>query len=119
MKQEAALVGQLTAIDGMTVLRCDLSIVGFGGKVSVPDEFGSVLVESIRPIDKASTEVSLKKLCKGMRHYSAAMICKNGGRGTVALVVSQDGPLTIIMCTDVARLTVITPLDNFFTFLEY
>ena len=65
----------LTGVDGAVVLNKDLSLLGFGATI------------------KASTKDD-PRFQGGHRHKSAKMLCEKY-EGTVAIVVSQDGPVTV------------------------
>src|SRR6185295_2406861 len=74
-------VDRATSVDGCVVLTRKLQLLGFGGEIRVP------------------TEHSLDEdRHTGTRHRSAARFCKKFP-GAIALVVSQDGQVSIF-CTD-------------------
>lgn len=66
----------LTGVDGAVVMNEDLSLLGFGATI------------------KASPKDDESRPQGGHRHKSAMTLCKKH-RGTVAIVVSQDGPITV------------------------
>lgn len=113
---EAALIGRLTAIDGIVVVNHEMNLLGFGGKI-VPGDFGSTVVLVIDPRDGRRTPSTVKEVFSGMRHISAAMICRQC-HGALALVQSQDGSLTIIVHRPDGELWVIRPLERLVPVLE-
>jgi hypothetical protein len=110
---QAALIGQLTAIDGVVVLDHAMCVQGFGGKISMPKGFSSIEVVCIDPKDQSRTITTIGDAFAGMRHKSAAVACREHGPGALGLVQSQDGALTVIMTTEAGELQAVTPLARF------
>jgi hypothetical protein len=115
---EAALIGRLTAIDGIVVLNHEMTVLGIGGKIPVPDDFSTTAVLHIDPRDGTRIQATVKETFHGMRHNSAAMACRKCGPGAVALVQSQDGALTVIIHRDDGALWVIRPLERLVSYYE-
>lgn len=107
---EAALIGNLTAIDGLVIIDHTMCVTGFGVKIPVPEGFGGLPVTHMNALDRAVTETTAGEFFSGMRHKSAASICA-AARNAVALVQSQDGALSVMIAKDGA-LTVINPLAH-------
>jgi len=107
---EAALIGNLTAIDGLVIVDHTMCVRGFGAKIPVPDGFGEIAVTHIDALDRSVTETTAGEFFSGMRHKSAASICVAAGNA-LALVQSQDGALSVMIAKDGA-LTVINPLAH-------
>ncbi len=105
---ECGLVGRLTAIDGMVVMDHGMAVHGFGVKMPVPEQLGSVRITHIDGRSQVQSETTIGKHFAGMRHKSAAAAFMKLGTG-MALVQSQDGALTVILAKD-KELTVISPL---------
>jgi hypothetical protein len=105
---EAALIGNLTAIDGIVVIDHAMCVRGFGAKIAVPDGFGTIAVTHVNALDRTTKSTTAGELFAGMRHISAASICVAVGNA-LALVQSQDGALSVMIAKDGA-LTVVSPL---------
>lgn len=84
--EAAALVGRLTAVDGATILTRSLSLLGFGAKLT------STISLPIALRDTSETVLEVSSL--GMRHQSAMQFVLVN-QGTMALVASQDGKLSL------------------------
>jgi hypothetical protein len=108
---ECALIGRLTAIDGITVLNHAMELKGFGGKIPVRDNFGTTPLLHIDPSNGSRLSKAAKELFTGMRHNSVTMACQKS-QGALGLIQSQDGPLTVVMHRDDGALWVIRPLDR-------
>lgn len=89
----AKTIGQLTAIDGATVLSKIFVVLGFGAKIKAvgnpPD-----MLERIDPV--IEPEISKVPFLEigGTRHRSAAQFVQDNP-GSLALVASQDGRVTL------------------------
>jgi hypothetical protein len=110
---QAALIGQLTAVDGVVVLDHAMCVRGFGGKISMPADFSSIKMVCIDPKDQSTATATIGEAFSGMRHKSAAVACYDHGPGALGLVQSQDGALTVITTTEVGGLQAVTPLTRF------
>jgi hypothetical protein len=89
-------LGRLTATDGMTVIRTDLTLLGFGIFFNIQESEGDASrVVVIDPYDEetATREVQALASVGGARHQSAAVTCRRFP-GAVAVVASQDGSLS-------------------------
>lgn len=107
---EGALIGNLTAIDGLVIVDHAMCVRGFGAKIPVLEGFGAIAVTHVNAIDRTTTETTAGEFFAGMRHKSAASVCVAAGNA-VALVQSQDGALSVMIAKDGA-LTVINPLAH-------
>lgn len=86
------LIGQLTAVDGATVVTRDFKVLGFGAKIKTKANKLRILV--LEPF-----EGSKKKECDvsdlgGTRHQSAARFVAEH-KDSIAIVASQDGMLSV------------------------
>lgn len=115
---ECALIGRLTAIDGIVVLNHAMELKGFGGKIPVPEGFGAMQLLHIDPRYGSRLLRSAKDLFTGMRHNSVTMACKESQRGALGLIQSQDGPLTVVMHRHDGELWVIRPLERLLELYE-
>jgi hypothetical protein len=114
----AAMIGGMTAVDGVVVMNHAMCVLGFGGKIAVPKDSGE---EPLNNIDAATTEsnaTTIGAAFSGMRHKSAAVACKQAERGSFALVQSQDGALTVLLHTAEGELQAIRPVYRLVPFLE-
>jgi hypothetical protein len=96
------LIGQLTAVDGATVITRDLAVLGFGAKIDSqadPDH----LVNVGGPLEDSATErpQPISKL-GGTRHQSAARFVRDN-KDSIAVVASQDGVLSFVVWDDEAQ----------------
>jgi hypothetical protein len=92
---ELEWLGRLTATDGMTVIRPDLTLLGFGVFFDTQeDDKNCTRVVVIDPYDE-STDHEPQALASvgGARHQSAAVTCRRFP-GATAIVASQDGSLS-------------------------
>lgn len=85
-------VARLTATDGMTILRSDLTLLAFGVIIEAGTNETNTRIVCQGPLDDVPSEVLLEDL-GGARHQSAARACIKL-KGAVAFVASQDGGLT-------------------------
>jgi hypothetical protein len=74
VEEYSDVLAGLTGVDGAVVLKKDLSLIGFGATIT----------SSFNAVDRSHG---------GHRHKSARAFCQENP-GTVALVISQDGPIT-------------------------
>jgi len=96
------LVGQLTAVDGATVVTDQMVIRGFGAKIVIkPNAVGPDTVLMSEPFQGSEESQLLISRLGGMRHQSAARFVSNN-RDCVALVASQDGAVSFF-AWDTAR----------------
>jgi hypothetical protein len=109
---QAAQIGRLTAVDGIAAVTHEMAVLGFGGKIPVPDDFPTRQVLHLDPRTGVRTSLTAKELFSGMRHTSAAAACLAHGPGAMALVQSQDGALTIMIARANSELYVISPIDR-------
>jgi hypothetical protein len=88
-------LGHLTATDGMTVIRPDLTLLGFGVFFDTKeDDQEPTRVVVIDPYDDEETrEPKPLALIGGARHQSAAVTCRRFP-GATAIIASQDGSLS-------------------------
>ena len=88
-------IGQLTAIDGATVVTVDLKVLGFGAKITGNYSLKKVIEHFIYK-DQRPAQKDVSSFLWGMRHLSALQFI--GGQcdqRCIAIVASQDGGLTI------------------------
>ena len=92
---ELEWLAQLTATDGMTVIRPDLTLLGFGVFFRMEEPSGGLRIRMVDPYAAEGTAPALGDLSTlgGARHQSAAITC-HGFPGATVLVVSQDGDLS-------------------------
>lgn len=93
-------VAQLSAVDGVVHMTSDLAVVGFGGKVMAlqpPDgaRFISEAPNSTTEVEAGATRPLELGEIPGMRHRSAALFCARQQGQALAIVVSQDGDVTL------------------------
>lgn len=98
LARTADLVASLSAVDGATVLRCDLTLLGFGAEIletSLPNS-GDLIKYGQHPSGRPEDEPLINL---GMRHRSAYRFCEKVG-GSIVFVVSQDGGLRVFCNVD-------------------
>ena len=90
-EESSRLVGQLTAVDGATIISRDLELYGFGTKLAPlnPDSRPENIYRSTPFKEEPYVTVKLSDL-GGTRHQSAAQFVYDH-RGSFAIVCSQDG----------------------------
>jgi hypothetical protein len=89
----ADAVGQVTAVDGATLLDMDLGLLAFGAMIrSSPSSIGDVLCVEAGRAKAGGVTRSIGEL-GGARHRAAAKFCCRI-QESVAFVASQDGVLT-------------------------
>jgi hypothetical protein len=90
-----AWLGGLTATDGMTVIRSDLTLLCFGAFFHVKDDQTyptRVVLFDLFGEDTSQESLPLEAI-GGARHQSAAVTCRNLP-GAHAIVASQDGKVS-------------------------
>ncbi len=100
------LIGQLTAVDGATVIARDLTILGFGAKIDCkydPDETMRVS----EPLEDSKPEEKTISKLGGTRHQSAARFVRDN-KESIAVVASQDGILSFVAWDKEAGLISVT-----------
>lgn len=75
VEQYSSVLAGLTGVDGAVVLKEDLSLIGFGATIK-------------------SSFTAAERFHGGHRHKSAQSFCQKNP-GTLAVVISQDGPVTV------------------------
>src|ERR1044072_1672495 len=97
MAKSIKSIAQFTAVDGATLITPDRILLGFGAKIKpvrkVPDENYNLVISN--PFYKSEPEhKNLMEMPWGTRHRSAARFVFDQ-KGTVAIVASADGRLSI------------------------
>ena len=87
----------LTGVDGALVLRPDLTTYGFGVRLNVSDEPTRVVHAQDLEGERRAETNPIEDL--GTRHTSAARFC-SAHHGTIGFVVSEDGPVTLMIRPD-------------------
>ena len=92
-------VAQMSRVDGVVHMTSDLAIRGFGGKVMMAAPDGSVFTTE-EPSETSDSGPGLPQplslaTLTGMRHRSAAAFCANQPGQALAIVVSQDGDVSL------------------------
>jgi len=85
-------LAQLTATDGMTIVRSDLTVLAFGVIIQARSDSEDPRIVRQGLFEATPTDIRLADLGGG-RHQSAARACIRL-KGAVAYVASQDGGLT-------------------------
>jgi hypothetical protein len=85
-------VAQLSQVDGAVHLTSDLQIRGFGAKITSGNEPFPLSAEDIDGNNRR--ELSLSAI-PGTRHRSAAFFCAQQPGQALAIVVSQDGDVSL------------------------
>lgn len=98
-RKAVALVGGLTAVDGATVINNNNKVVCFGVKIKPREEPPEEISVADVLGSAESYETILFRDIGGTRHQSAASFA-NEHPGTLALVTSQDGRMTIFQKTN-------------------
>jgi hypothetical protein len=96
LNQSLEAIGQLTAVDGATVLTYGLRVLAFGVKVRPIDaECRPEIVRLSELVEEGGTrEVPLSEL-GNTRHQSAAQFVHDQ-KGAIAFVISQDQRITLV-----------------------
>ena len=92
---ELEWLAHLTATDGMTVIRPDLTLLGFGVFFRMETPSGGLRIRIIDPYAAEGAAPASDDLSTlgGARHQSAAVTC-HGFPGAAVIVASQDGGLS-------------------------
>jgi hypothetical protein len=92
---ELEWLARLTATDGMTVIRPDLTLLGFGVFFRMEEPSGGLRIRIVDPYAAGGTGPASGDLSTlgGARHQSAAVTC-HGFPGATVIVASQDGGLS-------------------------
>jgi hypothetical protein len=95
-QRSLGLVGQLTAIDGATIVNYDLSVFAFGVKIKpINAEERPNRVLTSEPFEESEQEeIEISEL-GGTRHQSAAQFVFDQ-RDSMAIVSSQDGRVSVL-----------------------
>lgn len=98
--QQCRHIARLTAVDGALIMTFDRFVYCFGAKIIASEGLeASATTRVIKPVEGDSeTIVSLAEI-GGTRHQSAALFAQ-AQPGAVAVVVSQDGDVTIFTTED-------------------
>ena len=86
------VVAQLSQLDGAVHLTSDLKIRGFGAKINVSSEPFALFAEDVDGTNRRELPLSL---IPGTRHRSAASFCAQQTGQALAIVVSQDGDVSL------------------------
>lgn len=97
LMEAANFVANLSGTDGATVLRADLTLVGFGVEIAVKPRTSSPVFEIVG--DSLEVTRPLDSQQFGMRHRSALWLCA-AAPDVVAFVVSQDGTVSLVFSRD-------------------
>lgn len=95
VEQQCRHIARLTAVDGALVMTFDRFVYCFGAKI-IPTEGQEVSasLRVIKPVEGNSHTIASFADIGGTRHQSAALFAQ-AQPGAVAVVVSQDGDITI------------------------
>ena len=101
---ELQWLAHLTATDGMTVIRPDLTLLGFGVIFQMEGPPTGLPIRIVDPYAPAETEPASGTLSMlgGARHQSAAVTCHHF-RGAVAIVASEDGNLSAMRWDSITK----------------
>jgi|GEM_PF-4341675 len=91
-------IGQLTSIDGATIVTNDLCLVGFGAKTKRRSSAQPTKFRRIKPFEGAKP-ILRKDINWGTRHGSAAQFIFDD-KDALAIVASQDGKLSMFVWDD-------------------
>lgn len=87
------VIGNLTAIDGATVINSEFDVLAFGVKIDAKDKPEKVLILS--PFEEVENKEEKLSDLGGTRHQSAAQfVCEQ--KDTLAFVASQDGRISVM-----------------------
>jgi hypothetical protein len=110
LNQSLDAIGQLTAVDGATVLTYGLRVLAFGVKVRpIHAERRPDRVRLTEPIEGARAKIIAVAELGNTRHQSAAQFVFDQ-KGAIAFVVSQDEKITLMTWDD--GLQVITAVGH-------
>jgi hypothetical protein len=105
-------IGQLTAVDGATLISYDLTLFGFGAKVKPRNSAEKFGLRLSGPFDGSRLEEKLSSETWGTRHKSAAHFVFDK-RDALAIVASQDGKLSVFMWDDANQAVSVTEEAEF------
>ncbi len=114
MREAIEFVVSLASIDGALVLDTRLNILGFGARIRLVRASESLpVVHRLDPERLSAAEVMPIPEFLGMRHRSAIQFCQMQEGPAVALVVSQDGSLSLMARSrlDADKVVAAIPLD--------
>ena len=97
-KELLNLIGQLTAVDGATIITKDFDLIAFGAKIESKksEEIDSLLVSVKEPFENSEEEIVKISAFHGTRHQSAAKFVFEQDGNAFSIVVSQDGRISVI-----------------------
>lgn len=102
------VIGNLTAIDGATVITCESDILAFGVKIEAKEKPKKVLL--LTPFEnEESEEIKLSDL-GNTRHQSAVQFVFER-RGAIAFVASQDGTISLMKWNSDTDVCVVRPAE--------
>jgi hypothetical protein len=93
LMEAANFVANLSGTDGATVLRSDLTLVGFGVEIAVKPRTSTPTFEIVDGSILDAKPLDVQQF--GMRHRSALWLCASAP-DVVAFVVSQDGTVSLV-----------------------
>jgi sensor domain DACNV-containing protein len=120
-QKDADFLGQLTAVDGATILTKDFEVLAFGAKIKESSASGSREICIQRPFEgKGSVSIDISDF-GGTRHQSAAhFVMDQLQKDVFAIVASQDGRVSIIFWDKVNnRLTALTQAEYLYYGLKF
>lgn len=94
LEKNLRLAGQLTAVDGATLMNSDFEILSFGAKISANEIPKRIYVSEPFEIESVNRYISLADL-GGTRHQSVAQFIFEQ-KDSFGVVVSQDGKVSIV-----------------------
>jgi hypothetical protein len=105
-------IGQLTAVDGATMVTYDLCLLGFGIKVKAKNT-NAFRIRHSGPFDHSELRIECsRKTDWGTRHQSAAQFIFDKP-DALAIVASHDGKLSVFMWDEVNRAVSVTEEAEF------
>jgi len=99
------LIGQMTAVDGATIITKEFDLIGFGGKIKAANSDvkpGTIAVRE--PFANGVEETISLSAFGGTRHQSAAQFVFDQRDDSVAIVASQDGRISVIYWDKIANM---------------
>ena len=91
---ELEWLAHLTATDGMTVIRPDLTFLGFGVFFRMEEPSGGLRIRISTPIRRKGSILCLVTFPRLVGHDISLLITCHGFPGATVIVVSQDGDLS-------------------------
>lgn len=108
------VVSSLSAADGCVVMTEQLRILGFGGNIAVSAADCMSATSKARLKDRQCTIIEFLNSVGGQRHQSAArLVIKYPG--VIAIVISQDGELSVFATDSEGFVRAYRPVDPSFT----